>query len=263
MPQFLYLVLAGVGAGALAGYLGIGGGIVYLPVLMIFLPRGEYFAQRAVGTSLTTILLTSISSAIRHYIMKHIALSIVGYLALGSLFGAVLGSTIARYLSSGILSKLIAAVLVIVAAEIVFTTMRNDKEKPKPLSQPSPFQIVLVGGAVAFIATTVGIGGGVFLVPYLIRRTGLMPSQAAGTSALKLCVTSAVGVICYILHGKELITAPWHLGFVDIKSVLFLAIGAIPGAQLGAYLHRFPRPRLFYAVFSAILILAAVKIFIR
>ena len=259
MIEYL-LVPIGFVAGILAGYLGIGGGGMFVPVLFFFIAGNcpnDLLPKLSVGTSKGAIIFTAVAGAFRHWQLDHINWRFWGRLALGASIGAFFGGIIVRSIPGGTLTYIISAVLILAAVR-----MLNSKEVSEShLREMKLWWLPYVGVFVGLISSTVGVGGGIFVVPFLAGVIGLKTKNAAGTSAAMTVVVSSSSVLGHIFWGRGVPGLPdGCAGFVFVKYAFLLGIPAVFGALIGAGLHNKFKPKVFKWIFAALLITVAIKI---
>lgn len=126
----IILLIIGVVAGMLGGLVGIGGGIIIVPALILFLGKSQLQAQ---GISLALIMFpVGILGVMQYYKQGHVDFSIVLILAIGFILGSFLGSKIAMDLPQDIIRKLFACLLIIVAVKMLFLDKPKSKDKKIP-----------------------------------------------------------------------------------------------------------------------------------
>lgn len=127
--------LAGIGvvAGVLAGLLGIGGGLVMVPAMVLLLGFDQHVAQ---GTSLVVIIPAALSGSLTHYRSGRIALRDAALLAAGGVLGATLGSGLALSVDDSSLRRLFALFLVAVGARMILTRARGGRATERPVVEP-------------------------------------------------------------------------------------------------------------------------------
>ena len=248
----VFLALLGLAAGFFSAFLGIGGGLVIVPVLMVAL---AYPIKRAVGTSLATIVLVSLVGVVVESAVKwtniHWVMGIV--LTFGSLVGSWLGGKILLRVADLPL-RVAYTGLLIVSAYRMFVSAQAAADGGVLTLASAP----IVGGALALAAGVVagissvlfGIGGGIVMVPALSLLFSEFPFHAArATSLVTIVPTSAYGAYQHR-----------SMGTVDLPDVRRLVPTGLLGAGLGVIaVNRIPaRPcRLIFAVF---LVLASVRL---
>ncbi|MCK5522672.1 MAG: sulfite exporter TauE/SafE family protein [Thiomargarita sp.] len=252
--DILSLLLLGIIAGTVAGLLGVGGGIIIVPMLVwIF---GQYpeipaasLMHIAIGTSLATIVITSLSSIIAHQRHKAVLWSIVWRLTPGIIIGAALGAIFADLLPSDTLRVIFALFILFVSVQLSLST------QPASYRQlPNDLAISIMGTIIGSISALVGIGGGSLTVPFLLA-CHVPIRNAIGTSAACGFPIAISGTIGFIITGWEITELPALTGYIYWPAVLAIVPTSLLFAQLGAKLaHTVPVNILkkFFAVFLAV-----------
>jgi uncharacterized protein len=249
----LYLAL-GAFAGVMAGLLGVGGGLIIVPVLA-WIFRGQQMADTvimhvAIGTSLATIVLTSISSVRAHHGRGAVLWPVFWRLTPGIVLGAWLGAVVADALPSIVLGKVFAVFVLAMAAQMSFGT------KPAPQRElPGRPGMWAAGGVIGAISAIVGIGGGSLTVPFL-TWCNIAIRQAVATSAACGLPIALAGTLGFIVTGWSNPDLPaWSLGYVYGPALVGIAVVSMLSAPLGAKLaHTLPTGTLkkVFAVFLAL-----------
>ncbi len=267
MEQWLVLAAAmlatGAVAGVLAGLFGIGGGIVIVPVLEAALGFvGVDPAIRmhiAVGTSLATIIPTSISSARAHHRRDAVDTAIVRRWAPWVLLGALLGAWIAAQVHSRVLAVIFATLAMLVAIKMLFFPGSRNLTEDVPRGPLVP----LIPASIGCFSSMMGIGGGTFSVMTL-TLFNVPIHRAVGTAALFGLVISLPGTAGFIAAGwNHPGLPPASLGFVSLLGFACIAPVTVLMAPLGARIaHGFPARRL-NMLFGAFLVIASARLFYR
>ncbi len=253
----LYLVI-GLIAGFVAGLLGVGGGLVLVPVLTwVYAHAGypaAYTIHLALGTSLATIVFTSISSLRAHHRHGAVRWEVVRYISPGIVLGTLVGSLAAAWLPDRGL-RLFFTLFLFYAATQIFFGFRPAAQRQLPGWRG----MTLAGGVIGLVSSWVGIGGGTLSVPFL-SWCNLRLAEAIGTSAaigLPIAVSGALG---YVLSGLTVGGLPaGSLGFVHLPAVAAIAAMSVLTAPWGARLtHRLPVVGL-RRVFAAVLYLMGLR----
>src|SRR4051794_3304309 len=251
----LGLVIAGVVGGLVAGMLGVGGGIVVVPILYhVLATLGVDEAVRmhiAVGTSLATIIPTSLSSVRAHNRKGAVDWDLLRRWWLPMLIGVLAGSALAGFVTGRTLSLVFAGVALPVALHFALwgEKKRIADHLPRGIGGLAlPFGI---GG----VSTMMGIGGGTVGVPTL-TLCGYPIHRAVGTASAFGAIISVPGTIGAILAGWYAEgLPPYSLGYVNLLGVLLIAPGSFLAAPAGAYLAHMTdkhRLRMVFALFIAI-----------
>jgi uncharacterized protein len=261
-PQILVLfILLGSLAGFLAGLLGIGGGIVLVPLfLWAFNFAGfspEIIVHAAFGTSLCIIIPTAISSTLGHRKRGNVDWHYVMRLAFGGITGALIGASFAAALSGEWLKGFFGLMQILVALKLVFFRPHLSPERTGPLPDGQLLSVGFAGGA---FSAFFGVGGGVIAVPLMLIILRLPIHQAVGNSSALIVVSSIFGMLSYVYHGWNLPgLPPYSLGFVNVLVVAMVAPFTIIFARLGVKLaSRFSHGRLV-KIFAFVLILIGVR----
>lgn len=238
-PDSLLYILAflitGCIAGMTAGLLGLGGGVVIVPILhflfILLALSPDFTMQLAVGTSLATIVFTAFSSALTHKRLGNVQIRTMLLLSPGIVLGALAGAAIADQLSTEVLRRFFGLFEILVAIQIGF-----DFKPAAHRSLPNAAGLASSGGVIGVISSIMGIGGGSLTVPYLIW-CNVDVRQAIGTSAACGLPIALAGVIGFIFTGLDNPSLPdWSLGYVYLPAVLCIISTSVIFAPVGARL---------------------------
>lgn len=238
--QFLAL---GVVAGLLAGALGLGGGVVIVPALLMLFPLMGFpaaiTAQQAVATSLATIAVTSTSSIYGHHRLGAIRWPVALPMAAGILIGAFIGAFVASALPSALLARLFGVFAMIIAVQMAISSQHKQAGGAERL--PGHSGLALAGAVIGTLSAIFGIGGGSMTVPFL-SACRLRMQQAVAVSAVCGLPIALGGVTGFIIAGWRQPDLPdGSLGFVYLPAAAGIVLTSFPLARLGARLaHRLP-----------------------
>ena len=242
----LFYLGLGLASGLLSGLLGIGGGIIIVPLLYwqfgsLGFPPGLLMVM-AVATSLATIMPTSVSSGLAHHRRGYVHWPHALRMAPGIVLGAVAGSSLVGGVSATCVKALVALFQIVVAYTLLKPATRPSSATPKT---PTRRGIVLAGCLTGFLSSMVGIGGGTLSVPFLLYL-GLGARQAVATSSVSGFPIALSSTLTYVITGWQHPDLPaWNLGYVHLPAALLIAGASITTAPLGAGLaHRLPTDRL-------------------
>ncbi len=224
---------AGLAAGVLSGFFGVGGNFILVPLLALALGLTQHQAQ---GLTLAALLPPLGAPAVWQYRRAGVPLlwPVVGFLILGFLPAIPLGSLVANVLPGPVL-RIVFAVLLSVAAVRTWRTPKAHAERPHLATPPPRYVLFSLGaGFVAgFASGLLGIGGAIVLIPMLTRGLGLSQKQAQATSLAMLLPPIALpGVWVYAQAQGGL---PWG-------SLLPVALGFVVGSFAGAKLNHLVTP---------------------
>jgi uncharacterized protein len=251
----LGLVIAGVAGGMVAGMLGVGGGIVVVPVLyhvLVLLGIDESVRMHvAVGTSLATIIPTSFSSVTAHNKKGAVDWDLLRRWAAPMVAGVLIGSALAGLASGRVLSLVFVCVAVPVALHLAFGGEDRRVANRLPGGAGGLVLPALIGG----VSTMMGIGGGTVGVPAM-TLCGVPIHRAVGTASafgVIISIPGTIGAIAAGWHAQGL--PPWSFGYVNFLGFLLIAPASYFMAPVGAHFaHSTDRKRLriLFAAFIAI-----------
>jgi len=272
---FILKIIFGLFAGFLSGFYGVGGGIVFVPVLLFFLMAQGYDSNvgmlLATGTSLGAIVLSSGSSTSRHIHFRNVKFETAILITIGVVLSSIAGVLITNIIGGDPLRYLLG-IFNIWAAMRMFKkgfTKKNPKEiswhEDARYAGRMPLKIKLflfgLGIVVGISSSMLGIGGGVFIVAGLIAVLHYKPLKAVGTSAFIALLAGIIGSIFRMTLSNKPLEAPeMTYGTLILPLALAVGIPAIFGAQVGAYAHnKMGESKFFYISFGIILVAVTFK----
>jgi len=258
LPLFAAYGGLGLVVGFVAGLLGVGGGLIIVPVLIMLLhTHGQAVGmepQLALGTSLATILFTSLSSVRAHHRRGAVEWPLVRRIAPGIVFGTLAGAALAARMPATVL-KIFFVVFLFYAAIQMWLDF-----KPAPhRGLPGRMGTSLAGGVIGVVSSWVGIGGGTLSVPFMLWHNVPLHRAIATSAAIGFPIAFA-GAAGYVLGGSTASGLPaGSLGFVYLPALAGIVLGSVLTAPLGARTaHRLPvRP--LKRVFALLLFTLALR----
>lgn len=241
------LSLGGFVAGMMAGFLGIGGGILLVPLLVgLNTPPVQ-----AVGTSTLAILMTATSGSLQNLRMGHVRLQRVVLLGLPAILTAQLGAYLANLIMPAVLLMAFGGLLLVTIHLVEIRKQIAIRPYTHPHRTMSPFLArVATGGTTGLMAGLFGVGGGVILVPLqmlLLREP------------IKVAIQTSLGVI--VITALSALLGHALAGNVLLVDGLLVGIGGLIGAQISSrFLPKLP-DRFISMIFRALLGLLAVYVF--
>ena len=245
--QAILLGVAGLGAGLIAGLVGVGGGIIFTPVLFavygVLDVPSDVRTPLTVGTGLFCTGLAAGTSAVHHARRGAVRWRVGLGVGLAS---AVAVGVVSRFVvtqpwyDATVFQLGFATVLLIVVARMVQAQEEGPAGETGTATSSRWLRWGGTGTAAGAVASAVGVGGGVVLVPAYHRWLRLPMHQSVGTSSATIVLISGLSVVAYAVLGLGVEGRPsFALGYVDIGTGLLLAGPAVVGAQGGAALaHR-------------------------
>ena len=257
---FLSCVVLGAFIGFMAGLLGIGGGIIAVPVLLFLLPKAgvipDHLTHVAIATSLAAIILTSLSSAKAHHSRGNVPWPLLKIMLPGFVFGALSAGFISSLFSAATLKQAFAIFVIIMAIQMVFPFKAPEVER----QLPKPSYLFIAALLIAIIAALMGIGGGVLLVPFLCW-CGVQMRHAIGFSSVTGFMIALFGSISYVLAGWGAEGLPdYMLGYIYLPALVGIVCTSIFMAPVGAKAASlWPTPTL-KKIFALMLIFTGLKL---
>lgn len=254
--------LLGAFVGTLSGMIGIGGGVIVVPALAaIFLHLGnvpnDAIMHYAMGTSLAVIVFSLTSSMYAHHQRGAVEWDSVVKMVPGLCLGAICGAMVAHFLPSSFLRVFFGMFLMAVALHILLS--KHQKITKKYFSQPIYWSISFTIGVLSSI---LGVGGGILLVPFLLRA-GLETKHAVGTSVVCALVVSFIATLSYMVTGLfSHVHIPWSTGYIYWPAWFSITIAGVIFAPFGAAIsHKMPA-LLLKRIFGICLLIVAADMLI-
>jgi len=238
-------VLVGVATGILSGMFGIGGAVISTPAIRAL----GATALQAIGSTLPSILPSSVSGSLRYQRERMILPQVVVITAAFGVPASVVGSRLSGAVPGNghALMILTAALVAYTAYRTAFPTVRTLERAGQPM-QDEWWRLATIGLAAGALSGLLGIGGGILMVPAFSAWVGIPLKETIATSLACVGIFAIPGTLTH-----------WYLGHIDWTFALALAIGVIPGARIGAHftINAEDKP-LRYSVGAALGIIAMV-----
>ena len=265
--MILAYILFGLLTGLLSGLVGVGGGLILIPLLLLV----DTPIETAVSASLVFVFFSAASGALRHGFQKNTDWRLGGIVAVSSILPTIYGA----YLTTRVPTSVLQVILALCPMVGIYLMSRssgtefnssNITATKKQLCPPNvrigkqreesyplhTSRAVLVGCGVGFLTGLLGIGGGFLKVPLFVEFLKIPIRIAIGTSLLTILFSAAAGII---LH--------WGLGNTDPTIVWATTLAGVLSAQLGATLVKKLREQLLKAILNCILLLTAIYLLLR
>lgn len=257
MGEVFIFIALGLLSGVLGGLLGIGGGVITVPVFyFVFQYTGMFddrIMQVAVSTSLASAILTSGVSTLIQWKKRAIHLSIIKLLVPGLAIGCIAGSLIAHYTPSDLLRLIFGAMAILLGGYFFFPRLPNLHISPAPNRTLSFFGL-LIGS----LSTMLGIGGGSLAFPILLGYQ-VPVKNASATSSASTLISTFLGSATYLAiawHKPEL---PDTFGYIEIPAFLLVSLGSVIAAPLGVKLSHILNVALIKQIFGGSLVLVGLS----
>ena len=252
--EYLPYLATGLFTGLLSGLLGVGGGLIMVPVLsFIFAHLGfpaEFIMHMALGTSLAVIMVTSIASSRAHHSHKNVDWMILKNITFGIILGTFFGSLVAAKFDASLLKGLFTIYVFLVALQIL------SDYAPNPVRiLPARPALNCVGIIIGWVSSFVGIGGGTLSVPFLIY-CNVDAKRAIGTSSAIGLPIAIAGTLGYMVSGLHVANLPGHsIGFIYLPAFIIIALASLISAPFGVLLVQKLSVKKLKKIFAVLLII--------
>lgn len=255
------LLFGGMAAGFLAGFFGVGGGILLVPILLYYFQAMGVSSLVAthltLGTSLFVVAFTSVSSAYEYTKNGHVVWKAAVTLGLASILGAWAGTSLAAGLEGRTLQRIFGLVVAVTAVRLL-SERRKPKEAPEP--KTGPIGLIITGLGVGVVSSLAGVGGGVFSIPVMYSIFRFPLKRALGTSSAAIVITGLAAATGYMVRGwGNTLLPPGTLGYVGYLYALPIIVGSIPLAKFGASLAHRTHPAHLQTIFAGFLFIVSAK----
>ena len=233
----MLLATIGLGGGLVSGLVGVGGGIVLIPLMVALLGMSQH---RAHGTSLAIIVPTALAATIRYAVENPIQWEVAGALAATAVVFAALGARVTAHINPQMLRRLFALLLLVAAVRMLLSF--QDAALLELEGGELILAAVLTGIVTGLISGTMGVGGGIVMVPAMVILMGIPQHLAQGISLAVIAPTAASGAFQHL-----------RMGNVSVRRAVLISVGGVAGGFLGAWIaHLLPGAalRLVFAVFA-------------
>ena len=236
---FLYFAVGSI-AGISGALLGIGGGAITVPALLVIFsfldfPK-DYIMHIAIGTSLSSMTINTLAATYFHHRKKSVAWTAIRRMFLGIAIGSFAGAFIARELSSHSLQ----AIFGVFACLLGLSFIKPLKEVPESDTVPSFLVFTFIGIGVACLANLLGLGGGFFMLPILFYFH-FNGKKAIGTSSATSFLISLGGSIGYLVSTTESPNIPGCFGYIYLPAFITISLGSLIASFYGVKLaHSLP-----------------------
>ena len=259
MDIWIILAFTGLLAGFMAGLLGIGGGFIVVPLLLLILPQTgiekSLLVHFSVGTSLACICITSLFSAHAHQRKQAINWALLKLIVPGLIIGALLGSMLA-----GIIDGSILILIFVSGALLTAVYLMSNHQTPHVNTTTSGLIYFVYGQFTGIISALIGIGGGSVLVPFLVYRGESMVKSVATAAAggFPIAFFASLGFVYsgwLPTNGVE-----YASGYIYWPAFLGITLFSSLSAPLGAKLAHFIKEKSLKQIFAVFLILTSGQI---
>jgi uncharacterized membrane protein YfcA len=265
------LIPLGVAVGAFGTLVGAGGGFIRVPILLLLYPDND--PETITAISLFVVWANATSGSLAYGYQKRIDYRSGAWFAVATLPGAIAGAILVAYIPRRGFDALFATVLIALGLVLLFraasnaihppttgwtTTQRRitDREGNNYFYSFQMWKGIAISSVVGFVSSLLGIGGGVIHVPVMATVLHFPVHIAAATSHFVLAFMAAEGTAVHFANGSLKLDR-------SFAQAVFLAIGAIPGAQVGAFFSRRVHDRHIIRALAVGLVLVGVRLGVK
>jgi len=268
--HLLILLGAGLVAGFVAGLIGVGGGIIFAPVLFFYYQStgiaADVIAPLTIGSSLFCTLLAAIASAWKQYgkdaVITHVAVTVGIFSALSVFLTTRFVTTQPWYDGNAFQVVFSIVLLTVVARMVTVRNVRDDRAetaRERTLGWPA---LAAVGTAAGTVSAAAGVGGGVVLVPAYSQFMRLPIRLAVGTSSTTIVLISLAGVLNYSIFGWDEVGLFGAVGYVDVVRGMVIAVPSLLTANIGVRVAHRMNQRALRVTFASIATVVAVRLLV-
>lgn len=242
MIDLIWLILAGVGGGILAGLLGVGGGIIYVLVLPYALTKAgippDHLAQFTIANSIFGVLFASLASNILNIQKRDFYMRESLWVGLPGAFFSILILTTVVSTSWYSISHFYILLILFLAFMLVSLFLRGDENPKNPVSKNRELKLSLTGIVGGSLASLTGLGGGAAVVPILTTQLHLDIKVARSISLAMIFITSLALTGFNLIKDPGINQMPLQYGYIYFPVAIPLTIGVLIGSPLGSRLGR-------------------------
>ena len=258
--DILFFALTGICAGFLSGLLGIGGGIVTIPLLVLIFTRMDIapslIMHLAIGTSLASMTFNTFSASFSHYRKKAVLFPIIKPMAIGIVVGTSIGAMIAHFATSSFLKIFFGCFELLVGIRFLLP----DRKLGKDTKLPSFWPLSTIALGVSTLSAMLGIGGGILNVP-ILSHFHVPIKKAIGTASALSFLISLFAALYFLLFGIHSAKLHDAVGYLYLPAFIAISLSSMLAAPLGAMLAHRLHTTILKKIFAlALLIAGAVMI---
>jgi len=248
--------VVGILAGIVGGLLGLSGGVVTIPCLVLLLNLIDFpqtfLMHTAMGTSLAAMVLTGIATTWAHAKQKGVVWDIVVAMVPGLIMGCLLGAFVAHFLSGIILKMIFGAFLCLIGAAMLLK-----KDKRKQTARPDKTLYTWIGLGIGGLSSLLGLGGGILIVPLLLSYR-YSEKQSIGTAAASGTLISLLAAIAFMYFGLNEVNLEGSIGYVYLPAFIAIGFGTVIFAPIGTKLAHQATGKKLRRIFAAVLIMIGI-----
>ncbi len=239
----IILILVGIFIGILAGFFGIGGGIILIPILMLL----GIDIKTAIGISIIQMVFSSLYGSYLNYKKGSLILGEGVWVGIGGFIGGAIGAYTSNLVPERVLQLLFLGV-VLFALYNIFTAKASKGEEVKTLSY---IVLFIVGLIIGIFAISLGVGGSILLTPILAGFLHYPIKKAVSAGLFFVAFSSVAGLITKLSTGT-----------IDLEKGIYVAVASLLGVYIGIWLKEHVHDR-HHKLYLLIMYLVATLILIK
>ena len=239
------IATVGLAAGLLSGVFGVGGGILVVPALVLFVKMDQRIAH---GTSLAAVLPISMASLVTYWVQGNVDWPVAAWLAIGAVAGAVLGTKLLHVLPHKALAIGFSTLLLVTAARLF---VAGESAGRDALDWKAGVVLVAVGLVTGILAGLLGVGGGVVMVPAMMMILSEASVVAKGTSVAVIIPTALMGTWRNRRNNNA-----------DLKAAAIVGLGGIASAVVGGWIAGRMDETVSNVLFAILLVVVAARLLV-
>ena len=256
ISDFMTLIILGLFVGVISAFFGIGGGIILVPSIALIFP--ELKQQHVLACSLSVIFLNSIINT--YNLNKHNKLdwSIISPIAFSSVVFSFIATQYAQKLSSDTLKLIFASFALFVS----FWLIR--KKASETIGEQKAFSILtilIIGFCSGLISGFTGVGGGLIVIPLLLKFTKVTIKTVSAYSNAIMIFTALSGVVSFALGDVSIETSYYSIGYVLPELIGIILIGSFFGSKIGSWINRSVKGQTYRIALSILVFIVSIKMF--
>ncbi|HCR49633.1 MAG TPA: sulfite exporter TauE/SafE family protein [Bacteroidetes bacterium] len=268
--HLVLLVLAGLFGGFIGGLLGVGGGIIFAPVLLLYFQAigvpATAVMPLTLGTSLLTVLIATVSSAYTQHRLGALRWPVALFTgSVSALIALVITATISTqsWYDKRVFQLFFGSVLILVVWRMLAYKPLVTEGGAFPENNRSKGLLMVIGSVSGLVSALTGVGGGTILVPAYHRFLQMTLTVATGTSAGTIIITASAAILAYVVQGWGVPLLPFSVGFVDGTASLTLGLPAMMSARWGVLVAHKINTKWLKRIFAVFVLLIALRMILN
>lgn len=263
--HIILLLLVGISGGILAGFLGVGGGLVFVPALTIYFRSlnldcsENQFILLVIANSVFLTFLTSLVASLKQKQANNFYLKDVLALAIP---GTIVSLLISYFIADAdwFDKKFFGKVFIFMLIPMILKLVLNKKNPANSVEKQNMNLILIIGFLTGIIAALSGLGGGILIVPVFVGFLNYSMKKAGSVSVGSICLKSLALFIFYLFQNPtKSLDIPFSVGFIAFSVILAIFPGILIGAPIGVKLSHKVQPKIIKILFAVFFILVVIK----